>query len=269
MNSRFNLETPSGKMLETVSRFSGWYIPVHGLRPNLKIKRQGKPEAALEWGSIRPDVSTVHPCHPHAIVSGFQGDFLCREEDVGKHIDLAVVDELHPETDLWRGTYAVGTYQPPALRPRSFNTIELLVCPRCHSRLEKHRHELVCSQCPAPVPLRGGVPHFVHDGGTPCLHLTEPTPTNPYSAEVLQILEQYKDGLVLDFGAGHTREDLLRCNVLYLDAVQYRWTDVVCTHPQLPFADHSFDAIVSQAVFEHLSDPVSYTHLTLPTIYSV
>ena len=39
---------------------------------------------------------------------------------------------------------------------------------------------------------------------------------------------------------------------------------------RLPFSADSLDAVVSFDVFEHLTDmPVSYTHLTLPTIYSV
>ena len=54
-------------------------------------------------------------------------------------------------------------------------------------------------------------------------------------------------------------------HVVYLDAVQYQWTDLVCTRGRLPFRDHTFDAVVSQAVFEHLEDP----HQTARELYRI
>ena len=37
------------------------------------------------------------------------------------------------------------------------------------------------------------------------------------------------------------------------------------TAEQLPFGDNTFDAALAQLVVHFMSDPVSYTHLTLPT----
>ncbi|WHZ24851.1 MAG: hypothetical protein OJF47_003963 [Nitrospira sp.] len=258
MNARFNLETPGGDRLDTITRFSGWYIPDHGRRPHLYVSCNGKREATLEWGSIRPDVSSVYPSQSRSIVSGFQGDVLVGEYEQAPELEVAVFDAAGQGRELFRRRYAVGPYHPPTLRDRSFTLFDLLVCSECRSPLAKHEMEWACLRCGVPIPVRRGVPHFLQAEGTPCLHLSEQTNTHPYSSEVLDIIECHRAGLVLDFGAGHTPRDLLRPHVVYLDAVQYQWTDLVCTRGRLPFRDQTFGAVVSQAVFEHLEDP----HLT-------
>ena len=255
MSVKFNLETPVGNSLEGINRLSGWYIPDHGLRPQLYVACNGKREAALDWGSIRPDVSSVYSAQPQSIISGFQGDLLVEEHVQGQELDVVVVDAAGPDRELFRRRYALKAFRPQTSRDRSFELVDLLVCPECQSPLAKHDRDWACPRCAIPIPLRGGVPHFLHEQGIPCLHLSEQTTTHPYSSDVLEILDRHQSGLVLDFGAGHTPKELLRPQVVYLDAVQYQWTDLVCTRGRLPFRDHTFDAVVSQAVFEHLQDP--------------
>ncbi|MDP9132940.1 MAG: class I SAM-dependent methyltransferase [Nitrospirota bacterium] len=262
---KFNLETPTGNCLDTISRFSGWYIPDHGRRPQLYIACNEEREAALEWGSIRPDVFSVYSAQSQAIISGFQGDLLVGAHVQGQEVDIAVLDAAEQDRELFRRRYTVGLYRPPAARNRGFNLFDLLVCPECCSPLAKHDLGWACPRCAMPVPLCGGVPHFLHEQGTPCLHLSEQTTTHPYSSDVRDILDRHQEGLVLDFGAGHTPKELLRPHVVYLDAVQYQWTDLVCTRGRLPFRDHTFDAVVSQAVFEHLQDP----HHTARELYRI
>jgi len=255
MTVRFNLETPGGSQLDTINRFSGWYIPDHGRRPQLYVACNGKRAAALEWGSIRPDVSSVYSMSAQAIISGFQGDLLIGEQEPTP-VEVVVFDAAEQQDrELFRRTYAVRPCCQPVARDRFFNLFDLLVCPECRSPLAKQDLRWVCARCARRVPVEGGVPHFLQDQGTPCLHITERTNTHPYSAEVLDILGRHRAGLVLDFGAGHTPKELLCPHVVYLDAVQYEWTDVVCTRARLPFRDQTFDAVVSQAVFEHLEDP--------------
>ena len=265
MTVKFNLETPTANTLDSVNRFSGWYIPEHGRRPQLYIACNGEREAALEWGSIRPDVSSVYPAQPQAIVSGFQGDLLCREHDSGREVEVAIYDAASQERELFRRRYRENGNRALSMRDRSFDILELLVCPECHSRLSRQDRAWSCPMCPMRACFRGEVPHFLQADGTPCLHLSEQTSTHPYSPDVLDLLDRHKEGLILDFGAGHTPSELLRPHVVYLDAVQYQWTDLVCTRVRLPFRDHTFDAVVSQAVFEHLQDP----HHTARELYRI
>ncbi len=265
MIRKFNLETPGGAMLETVSRFSGWYIPEQGGRPQLVVSCNGEPEAALDWGSIRRDVSSAYPAFSQGMISGFEGDLLFDEQQSGRTIEITVRDGEKHESELLRRTYTVGAYRAPEVRDRCFKLLDVLVCPDCHHQLDQHDRRLACGTCGTRTCLRGGVPHFLKERGVPCLHLSEKTSTHPYSSDVLDWLDRYQDGLILDFGAGHTPSKLLRANVVYLDAVQYQWTDLVCTRARLPFRDHTFDAVVSQAVFEHLSDP----HHTARELYRI
>jgi SAM-dependent methyltransferase len=60
---------------------------------------------------------------------------------------------------------------------------------------------------------------------------------------------------VLDFGAGHQHPDRRHRNVLLHEAVHYNQIYVVSVTPRLPYRDNSFDAIISQAVFEHVPRP--------------
>ncbi len=265
MSVNFNLETPVGNRLVGINRLSGWYIPDHGLRPQLYVACNGKREAALEWGSIRQDVSSIYPAQSQSIISGFQGDLLVGEHLQGEELEVAVLDAAGQDQELFLRRYVLESSRPQTFRDRSFKVVDLLVCPECQSPLAKHGHDWVCSRCALPVPLRGGVPHFLQEQGIPCLHLSEQTTTHPYSSDVIEILDRHHSGLVLDFGAGHTPKELLRPQVMYLDAVQYQWTDLVCTRGRLPFRDHTFDAVVSQAVFEHLQDP----HQTARELYRI
>jgi SAM-dependent methyltransferase len=265
MSVKFNLETPVGNSLEGINRLSGWYIPDHDLRPQLYVTCNRNRQAALEWGSLRPDVSSIYPGQSQSIISGFQGDLLTDGHMEGQELDLAVLDAAGQDQELFRRTYVIRSSNPLVTRDRSFKLPDLLVCPECQSPLATCDHDWACSRCALPVPLRGSVPHFLQETGIPCLHVSEQTATHPYSQDVIEILDRLHNGLVLDFGAGHTPKELLRTHVMYLDAVQYQWTDVVSTRGRLPFRDHTFDAVVSQAVFEHLQDP----HQTARELYRV
>ena len=107
MSVKFNLETPVGNSLAGINRLSGWYIPDHGLRPQLYVACNGKREAALEWGSIRPDVSSVYPAQSQSIISGFQGDLLVGEHLEGQDLDVAVLDAAGQDRELFRRRYAL------------------------------------------------------------------------------------------------------------------------------------------------------------------
>ena len=77
---------------------------------------------------------------------------------------------------------------------------------------------------------------------------------NPYSPFIepkLQALDPL--AMVLEIGGGNRRRRNPRhINVEY---APFRGTDLVADVHQLPFRSNSFDAVVSQAVFEHLAQP--------------
>lgn len=76
-----------------------------------------------------------------------------------------------------------------------------------------------------------------------------------YDPNIQAIIEEYKDGLVLDCGAG--RKPVYYENVVNYEIVNYDSTDVIGVAEELPFIDNAFDAVLSVAVLEHLRDPFS------------
>lgn len=74
-----------------------------------------------------------------------------------------------------------------------------------------------------------------------------------YDPSSLDIINKYKNGWVLDCGAG--RRPVYYENVVNFEIVPYDTTDVRGVGEVLPFVDHAFDAVLSVAVLEHVKDP--------------
>jgi len=101
-----------------------------------------------------------------------------------------------------------------------------------------------------------GAAHFHDAGGLPTLRLLEHGATNAYSSGALDVINATRaPALFLDLGCGIRREQDMRPNGVYLDAVHFRDVDIVSTQARLPLRDNSVDAVVSLSVFEHLPDP--------------
>ena len=76
---------------------------------------------------------------------------------------------------------------------------------------------------------------------------------NPYDAETVGLIEQARDGLVLDVGAG--LRPTYYSNVVNYEIAGYETTDVIGIGEDLPFQDDTFDGVLSIAVLEHVKDP--------------
>jgi SAM-dependent methyltransferase len=68
-----------------------------------------------------------------------------------------------------------------------------------------------------------------------------------------RIIHNYADGLVLDAGSGF--KSTVYEHVVNLEVVGYPSTDVLGVGEHLPFANRSFDAVLSMNVLEHVRDP--------------
>jgi SAM-dependent methyltransferase len=84
---------------------------------------------------------------------------------------------------------------------------------------------------------------------------TENVSAHGYGPEVVAMIEEFKDGLLLDCGAG--RRPVYYKNVVNYEIVNYDSTDVLGVAEVLPFVDNAFDAVISIAVLEHVRDPFS------------
>lgn len=142
-------------------------------------------------------------------------------------------------------------------RARLQRILPLLACPRCGGALASQELHLVCQTCAVQHPIRGGVPILlpagVQDAGAIVASAEDRVSRHPYSARAEEIIEAHAPGWVLDLGAGGKLER--RENVVQIDIFRYPSVDVVGSADCIPFGDNSFDAVISQAVFEHLQYP--------------
>jgi uncharacterized protein YbaR (Trm112 family)/SAM-dependent methyltransferase len=154
---------------------------------------------------------------------------------------------------------STDTAAPASSSSRLKAILPLLACPRCGSglQLSAQAQSLQCNGCAAVYPVRAGVPvllpESMQEPGVGTVSADDPVSRHPYSPAALEIIEAHRDGWVLDLGAGgkHHRWD----NVIQIDIFRFPMTDVVCTADRLPFRDNAFQAVISQAVFEHLQYP--------------
>jgi|GEM_PF-2016215 len=141
-------------------------------------------------------------------------------------------------------------------RERSFRLADLIACPDCGSeRVTIGADRVRCGRCGAVYPRRAGALLFAPPMNPITSRLEETHFTHPYGDDAKALIHKYRRGVVLDYGAGHTRPEEQRPNVVLHEAVQYDTVDVASLTPRLPYRDNCFDAIVSQAVFEHVPRP--------------
>jgi SAM-dependent methyltransferase len=132
----------------------------------------------------------------------------------------------------------------------------LLRCPGCRGELEDREDALYCRACTRNYACFDGKPVLALAADYDPSPLGVPESQNPYGQQCLSLIEQYRDGWVLDCGSGSP--SLGFYNVVHLDLAAYPQVDLVTDGAALPFADASFDCVLSEAVLEHVRDPWGY-----------
>lgn len=136
--------------------------------------------------------------------------------------------------------------------------LPILICPICQGSLAHHDNELVCNACHTHYPIHQGVPILLSpemraQGLGRELGAEEQVSMHPYSPASEALIAEHSHGWVLDLGAGG--KHIEHTNVVQVDVFCFPMVDIVASADALPFKANAFDAVISQAVFEHLQYP--------------
>lgn len=205
---------------------------------------------------LRPDVEKAMPGAPHC--AGFLGGVGAEHlQDGGIHVRF-VFD---------RGS----TVRCFAMAPEPEEALELrhqklarvypaLACLDCGSRFaeggfSRGATSIRCPVCGAAYDCSQGCFDFLpaERRDSLAIGVDGNISQNHYDADALKLIHDGQDGLLLDCGAGLRLTEYT--NVVNLEVVPYRSTDVLGDNERLPFADASFDGVLSLAVLEHVKNP--------------
>lgn len=133
-----------------------------------------------------------------------------------------------------------------------------LICPKCKQNLKLTsipKRKFVCEQCYANYIVEENKINFITKEikATFRLEDTENIAARSHDPLALSLIGKYKNGLILDCGAGYPYQEYR--NVINFEIVNYPSTDVLGVGEKLPFEDHTFDALFSFSVLEHVKDP--------------
>jgi SAM-dependent methyltransferase len=133
--------------------------------------------------------------------------------------------------------------------------IHLLRCPHCPSGELEISDAAVCSQCKRRFSQSATVVDFTERQLSKWGSSLEKSPqsANYYCPQSLNLIYRNHRGLVLDFGSGI--RDRYFDNVVNYEIHPNETVDVLGDGEKVPFADNSFDAVISIAVFEHVRNP--------------
>jgi SAM-dependent methyltransferase len=132
----------------------------------------------------------------------------------------------------------------------------LLRCPACRGALADAADGLRCERCVRAFPSFAGRPVLALEPGYDASPVGRAESSNTYGQQVLSLIEKFRDGWVLDCGSGRPSRGFY--NVVHLELFAYPEVDVVTDGQALPFAGDTFDAVLSEAVLEHVRDPDGY-----------
>ena len=252
-NGNFAVDVFPRNYANRLESVSGWYMRELTDDCRLQVWLGDKPLVGL-LTVHRHDVAAAFPDMPRAVQSGFMGDVVIPNSiKSGEKFKLSlraihsngIVVLVENELEL-----KVDTNE---LKIRGIDFGDIFCDPITGESISIKSGIIRSTNSESVITSVVGIPHF-HPKDRPCaIRLTETGSTHPYNPKAQQLIDTSK--LVLDFGAGVQTPDRLRDHVVNLDAIHFPYVDVVNTCRTLPFRDGVFDAVISQAVFEHLPDP--------------
>jgi SAM-dependent methyltransferase len=251
---KFAVDVFPRRSASRIESVSGWYLQAHPADHSLQVWLRDTPLAGL-LPVHRHDVAAAFPDLPQAVRSGFMGDVVLPDEiKQGEKFTLSLRAVSVRESFVLAEEELELRDDGSQLKVRNIDFDHIFRDPLTAESISRKSGVMRTTGSAARmIPSVAGVPHFYPEGRPCAIRLSESGTTHPYSLKAQQLIDSSR--LVLDFGAGVQTQARLRDHVINLDAIHFPWIDVVNTCHALPFQDAIFDAVISQAVFEHLPNP--------------
>lgn len=251
-----HLDTPKAVPVYTEFEVKGWVVSAG---PVLRVYAE-RPGEKMEMAFVdRPDVQAAFPQHAYA--KGFVGSLTTDFVIEGRvRFRVATPGGLLDYT-LPLGAPLFAPHGPPpdeAITPEvkaeKLDKIRPhLACPVCKSPLDGHTPG--CGKCGAEFRFTPSILDLL----TPEQRASVPGVNDTGESHggidevMFSIIHQFRDGLILDCGAGFKHR--VYRNVINLEIMDYASTDVRAFNESLPFRDATFDAVFTLATLEHVRDP--------------
>jgi SAM-dependent methyltransferase len=225
----------------------GWVFHPDGVETVECRTTKGRVPAQVRFG--RADVHKAFLEHPNAFHTGFYMEVDRKLWADGGELWIETCEgEAHK-------FYTLNvTLHDEAFAQAHENLMKVLVCPTCFRKLEML--QAACSGCGRPVEWMGECPSFLGKQPSPLARGEAVSRHAALENIVPDYFEITKEGLFLDAGAGWP--PLGRGEVIQLEIERFPSTNVVADGAALPFADETFDGVISHAVMEHVRDPFGY-----------
>jgi SAM-dependent methyltransferase len=248
----FHLDEPaSGFVMVPAVPVRGWIID-DGVREIRSVSLRSEKGASVPLKDVdRPDVRATAP---GVACAGFGG-----------WIDIATAARgpwhLHYEHEGGANEFPIDLGADPgalesfrSAKERKLAAIlPLLRCPVCEAPIERGFDTVRCTSGHLFPPLRGAYDLLDPMTRTRAgVVATDNVSEHGYDPVLRDMIAQCT-GPIVDVGAGLRPE--YRADVINLDIVAYPTTDVIAASERLPFADETFDLVISVAVLEHVRDP--------------